>query len=354
MPRQMKTHKPKISIVVSIYNIEHYLERCLKSLAAQTYSYFEVICVDDGSTDSCPAVCDKWAKSDPRFLVIHKVNSGLGYARNTGLEEASGDYLLFIDGDDSLSDDSSLEKIVNGVSDTAPDVAMYGYCLANDEDNVFDNVLPEKWEIYKGNEIIRKEVLPAILFGGSFRNIKGLSSSAWCCAFKRSFLLEHDLRFVSERELISEDIYFVLQYMNFCDSFITIPEICYSYRYNPDSLSRSYRSDRAARVIEWHKASRQYCINCNYSSLVMEALDYCFINNMLACLKGEVAQYDSTGIVESYKTVRKICSDSNVRAAFIEHGQVSIPLKKRLLIRAIHKGHTFLVYFLIFVKCIVN
>ncbi len=95
----------KISIIIPVYNVEDYLDRCIKSVVSQTYKNLEIILVDDGSTDICPAMCDKWADNDIRIKVIHKKNGGLSDARNAGMKEATGKYFFFIDSDDFISSD---------------------------------------------------------------------------------------------------------------------------------------------------------------------------------------------------------------------------------------------------------
>ena len=92
--------KPKVSIIVPVYNVEKYLDRCMESLLNQTLKDIEIILVDDGSPDNCPQICDEYAKKDSRVKVVHKVNAGLGYARNSGLDVASGEYVAFVDSDD--------------------------------------------------------------------------------------------------------------------------------------------------------------------------------------------------------------------------------------------------------------
>ena len=94
------------SIVVPVYKVEQYLRRCIDSLLAQTYRDFEIILVDDGGTDSCPEICDVYAEVDPRIKVIHKPNGGLSDARNAGLRAAVGEYVLFVDSDDSIVPDT--------------------------------------------------------------------------------------------------------------------------------------------------------------------------------------------------------------------------------------------------------
>ena len=95
----------KISIIVPVYNLENYLERCVRSLLQQSYSNLEVILVDDGSLDNSPKICDTLCKEDQRIICIHKKNGGLSSSRNVGLDMASGDYILFVDGDDYVHPD---------------------------------------------------------------------------------------------------------------------------------------------------------------------------------------------------------------------------------------------------------
>ena len=93
-------NNPKISIIVPVYNVETYLQCCVDSLLHQTLKEIEIILVDDGSPDNSPAMCDEFAKHDDRVKVIHKKNEGQGYARNSGLEIAAGEYIAFVDSDD--------------------------------------------------------------------------------------------------------------------------------------------------------------------------------------------------------------------------------------------------------------
>lgn len=98
--------KEYVSIVVPVYKVEQYLDRCVNSIICQTYKKLEIILVDDGSPDECPKMCEKWAKKDSRVKVIHKKNGGLSDARNKGIDIATGEYLLFVDSDDYLELDA--------------------------------------------------------------------------------------------------------------------------------------------------------------------------------------------------------------------------------------------------------
>ena len=114
--------KAKVSIIVPCYGVEKYLDCCMESIVNQTLKDIEIILVDDGSPDRVPQICDEWAQKDPRIKVIHKKNAGLGYARNSGLEIASGEYVAFVDSDDYV--DIRMYEF------------LYGNAVANDLDIV--------------------------------------------------------------------------------------------------------------------------------------------------------------------------------------------------------------------------
>ena len=94
-----------ISVIVPVYKVEQYLDRCVQSVVNQTYKNLEIILVDDGSPDNCPAMCDAWAEKDSRIRVNHKENGGVSSARNTGLDTATGDYITFVEADDWIESD---------------------------------------------------------------------------------------------------------------------------------------------------------------------------------------------------------------------------------------------------------
>ena len=119
--------KPLVSVVVPIYNVEAYFNRCIGSIVNQTYNNLDIILVDDGSPDKCPQLCDEWAKRDARIRVIHKQNEGVGVARNYGIDKACGKYLLFVDGDDFL-DLKTVEKCIDNLFHQKTDIVIFGCC----------------------------------------------------------------------------------------------------------------------------------------------------------------------------------------------------------------------------------
>ena len=110
-------NQPLVSVIIPVYKVEHYLRECVDSVLNQTYKNLEIILVDDGSPDSCPAICDEYAAKDSRVRVIHKENGGLSDARNAGIDIVKGEYIVFVDSDDKLVDKNCLQKLADNFSD---------------------------------------------------------------------------------------------------------------------------------------------------------------------------------------------------------------------------------------------
>lgn len=125
----------KLSVIVPIYNVEEYLDECIKSIVNQTYKNLEIILVDDGSPDHCPELCDIWAEKDSRIKVIHKENGGASSARNAGLDAASGKFIAFVDGDDYLDADM-YEIMLNQMREYNADMAQCGIVRENADGSV--------------------------------------------------------------------------------------------------------------------------------------------------------------------------------------------------------------------------
>lgn len=115
--------KERISVIVPIYNVEQYLEKCIKSICSQTHRHLEIILVDDGSMDHSGGICDQWAQKDSRIRVIHKMNGGLSDARNAGIEAASGAYYMFVDSDDFIAPDT-IEKLYDAATEHDCEIAV--------------------------------------------------------------------------------------------------------------------------------------------------------------------------------------------------------------------------------------
>ena len=216
-----------VSIVLPIYNVEKYLDRCIESVINQTYRNLEILLVDDGSPDDCPQKCEEWAKKDGRIKVIHKANAGLGYARNTGIENASGEYICFFDSDDYI-DPSTIEKAYNTAQKNNSDMVLFGHYDVDVQGKIVRTYIPTTdKESYVGSEV--QEVLLPDLVSDNPATGKStnLWLSAWCCMYSMKLILESNWRFASERDIISEDVYSLLRLYRNVKKVTIIPEAFY-------------------------------------------------------------------------------------------------------------------------------
>ncbi len=225
------------SVVVPVYNVELYLNRCVESLVNQTYKNLDIVLVDDGSPDNCPELCDEWAKKDERVRVVHKQNAGLGMARNTGIENIHGDFVCFVDSDDYLVSDA-VEKCVAYINEYNADTLLFGRYDAYPDGKVIEDSKQVSKKHYEEEQVVG-DLLPWLFSCG-----RGYGVSACSKVFSTDILNKNNIRFRSEREIISEDGFFCIDYFSKAASVLVVPERFYCYYKNGNSLSRTYLEDR--------------------------------------------------------------------------------------------------------------
>ncbi len=244
---------PLVSIIVPVYNVEPYLRRCLDSVLTQTLRDIEVIVVDDGSPDGSPAICDEYGSRDPRVKVIHKSNAGLGYARNSGIEVATGSYLAFLDSDDYLAPEA-LERLYSLASSNRLDIIRAARNEFVTEGSFSHSVEGSGLEIYDDPSDLRRIALCYFSQpnGASDRRLN-LEGSAWGALYHREIFFSHGIRFVSERDLVSEDFIFNYEAARVVRRIGKIHDTLWHYRINPASLTKTPRRDCIARSIAYSR-----------------------------------------------------------------------------------------------------
>lgn len=234
---------PLLSLILPIYNVEPYLERCFESILKQNIQNYEMILVDDGSTDNSPAICDRFVEEHSNARVIHKVNGGLSSARNAGVLEATGEYIFFIDSDDWIAE-NALKILDEQLAGSDIDVLKFNYISMPQKTEGNSIVKPG---LYKG-DAIRKELIPL-----SLKKTGSVNFSAWTHVYRRQFLLDNQMEFVSERRIGSEDYLFNLNMLACADSVKVITDHLYYYDYREGSLTNRYRENIAERYDELHR-----------------------------------------------------------------------------------------------------
>lgn len=228
---------PMISIIVPVYKVESYLERCVDSLRNQTHRDIEIILVDDGSPDSCPQLCDALAAQDSRIRVVHKKNGGLSSARNAGLAVATGTYVGFVDSDDDVEPDM-YEKMVAVTESEQVDFVMCDYLRIPADGSRYLKTLDIRPGHYD-KAALRKEIFPRLIMG---ENVDyGPLLSVWHCLYRTDFLRSDGFCF-DEQVRWSEDNIFSAIVGYHADSFYYLKgEGLYHYYQNPGTITTGYR-----------------------------------------------------------------------------------------------------------------
>ena len=241
----MKNNKPLISVIVPVYNAEKSLCKCIDSILAQTYSNLEIVLVDDGSPDGCPAICDKYTARDSRIKVIHQENKGVANARNTGLDNITGEFLCFVDSDDYI-DDNYIEAFYNYI-DEETDVIV-SMCKYISSDNTLLELLvsPEQITVVSVDENIN------ICQSQS-------NNSVWAKLIRKELVFNNCIRF-PEDIYLGEDAVFVAECILNSRIIKYIPNPTYNYVLYDESLCHGKLNQKKLTYLNaWEKI----CELCN-------------------------------------------------------------------------------------------
>lgn len=247
---------PLISVIIPVYKVEKYLDACVGSVVDQTYKNLEIILVDDGSPDRCPAMCDAWAEKDARIRVIHKKNGGLSDARNAGLKIAAGGYVSFVDSDD-FTEKSMTKKLLFACEKYDADVAECGYLEFEKEEETFHALKSEMPEvIVKGPA----EALNDLLDESTFKVV------AWNKLYRKE--LFKGLGFETGRQ--HEDVFFTYRAFGASRRVAKVEEPLYAYRKRDDSIMGNQFSLKNLDAAEACRRRYYYMLE-NYPKLAAKA-----------------------------------------------------------------------------------
>lgn len=330
---------PLVSIIVPIYKAKEYLDQCVQSLCSQSYPNLEIILVDDGSPDDCPALCDTLATQDTRIRVMHKENEGAAFARKAGLDVASGQYVLFLDGDDWLDYDAVSTCVEVAQRDNA-DCVLFGYIreypgksIPNPlfaEDFSFDRTLSE--------DKIHRRIVG--LMGEELREPQRIDNlSSFCMRLFRTEVARRG-RFVSDREIgTSEDTIFNLYALDGC-RISYINHCFYHYRKtNAQSITTAHKADLAEKWDVMYSVVQEYID----SSGKAEAYRTPFLNRVACGMIGlglnEISS--STNLWQKSRRLKAILSKPLYAEAFAQLDTSYCGVKWKLFFLLCQKKATF-------------
>ena len=231
----------RVSVIVPVYQVEAYLPRCLDSILAQTFDDFELILVDDGTKDGCPAIMQAYAQRDSRIRQIHKENGGLSSARNAGLEIARGEYIAFVDSDDYVAP-QWLEETVRAADETGAQQVLYNYALVVDGQAQgsylrFDSETIDVDRLGLANYFYR--------YWMPYRH----GQEAWSKLYRRSVIEENHLRYAPNDEIFAEDTLFSAMYLLHTKKIAALSKAYVNYMQRSGSLMAAKKPRLARRLM---------------------------------------------------------------------------------------------------------
>lgn len=318
----------KISVIVPVYNVEPYLERCINSLIHQTLEEIQIILVNDGSTDNSSSICDEFARKDDRILVIHKKNEGQGIARNHGLANTSGEYVCFLDSDDYYELDTC-EMLYQHLKETNADLCCFGYQIDDKDGNLVRRPLIRE-KIYQGQEVTEDFILHYFGDLPEDDNLRGFSSCM--SVFRTSIIREYELEFPSERKVLSEDTIFSLEFCKHVNVVATLPQVFYHYCQNAESFSQGYRKDKFEKTKILYSILKEYTKEFQVEEKTNIRLAMLIWVNLMACMKQETRRIPEYGRKEVLRNVKKMCNDEMTVKELPKLWNTSLPMQQKLLL----------------------
>ena len=307
-----------VSIIVPMYKVEKYVERCLDSLINQTFQDIEIICVDDGSPDKSGEIAERYATLDKRIKVIHKENAGLGMARNTGICGATGKYVAFVDSDDYL-EKTTIQALIDGATQFNADTVIGGYSRnSNGKIQIIDNPIAGK-KFFK--ETIVTDVLARMVGPNSEKN-DTINMAAWRVLYSLDIIQKNNLRYPSEREFISEDIIFDINYYSKAECVCGVSNSGYVYCQNAGSLTEKYNPERYEKgEILFHEKCRLLDANCILNDDMRRRAEESFLNYSRYAIKSEARYAHINGFWCAQKNIKKIGKSKELRRLIHEHSK---------------------------------
>lgn len=239
-----------LSLILPVYQVENYLKQAVTCLLNQDIEDFEIILVDDGSTDTSSQICDDFAKKYDNIFTVHQKNSGVSSARNKGLDIAKGEYIAFLDPDDFVDDDY-YNQMLTAINNTDSDIVFSKYKRFYEKSGKYELVDETDFEM------LNRAPADLLLFFSNTlpdNNQNALMGYVWRSIFKKSIIDKNNIRF-NENIAFSEDLLFLLEYLSNTDTCCTIENYGYNYRIRSDSATAvSYKKDLYK--------TRKECLKC--------------------------------------------------------------------------------------------
>lgn len=335
--------RPKVSIIVPCWGVEQYLDRCVNSLVNQTLRDIEIILVDDESPDRVPEMCDAWAEKDDRIKVVHKKNEGLGFACNSGLDVATGEYVAFCDSDDWVELET-YESLYSTACRTNADAVYSGIQTIDDKGVVRPMNQPMKFEVMTDRERILEYAMDMICSRAEDPIESHIAMSAKIVLYKRSFIEEFNLRFESERMFISEDLIWNLDVLGHSSIVVTLPRTYYYYYYNRNSISKKVRLDRFVFFKTIRLELLRRTKKMDFPRLVIERIDRMFLRHIRSDIR--IILLSKNPFILRYKLALERAGDPMTQDVIKSFPINKLTKKQKVIMKLIKQRKIILLYLL--------
>lgn len=320
----------KVSIIVPVYNVEPYLDRCMQSLLKQTLKEIEIIMVDDESPDHCPQLCEDYKAKYSNVKVVHKKNGGLGFARNSGLEVAKGEYVAFIDSDDFVDTDM-FQHLYEYAIENNCDAVFCGYNIYKDAEHIRKMQENTDYILRRGKDEVKKVLLDMVGPEPSYHSDAKLLMSVWRAIYSHKVIEDNHLRFVSERVYIAEDIMWHIDFLPCCQCVGLIPQTHYYYCDNGTSLTRTYRADRFQKELFLYHTQEEKLREAGYGEAEFRTrLNRQLLMKTRVCISQQVTFLKQLGYIKARDNIRDIVQSPEVQAIMKTYPYRLLPMRHRL------------------------
>ncbi len=315
----MRNNKPKVSIIVPVYNVESYLNRCLDSLINQSFDDIEIICINDGSTDSSLEILKEYEKKDSRVKIINQENQGLSGARNSGIEIAIGDYISFVDSDDWINLDMIKEMYQQANIENA-DVVICSYTREYSDKSRDKKFNMPEITIYNERDVslkLHRKIVGPIREELANPDHTDSLVTAWGKLYKSSIIKENYIKFIDTKEIGTEDCLFNVYLFKHIKKAVFINKSYYHYwKENSNSLTATHKANLKDKWINMYNYIKEFLDVNKYEPIFYEALNNRICMSTLGLGLNECNRANKISEINKIKNMKSILEDKYISDAF--------------------------------------
>ena len=335
----------KISVIVPVYNVEKYLEKCIDSIINQEYKNIEIILVNDGSTDKSIDICKKYKNIDDRIVLIDKKNAGVSSSRNLGISLAKGDFIAFIDPDDWIEKDM-LFNMYKKCNQGNFDMCICNYVI--EYENFYKKIdmkVPFSKKIFNDKSDIMKYIIASLISSETLNQDEGFMMGSICRILVKSSIIKENNILFDENITYSEDLLFLLKILLNTERLCIDDKTYYHYFQRENSAVNSYRKTYYDDVMKvYNKINEILSQEENTEDIIYQRMDNAYYRYSMASILNEFRNPYKFSYKEKIIMIKKVCYDKNIHRILNKLNLNGFSTKKKFIIYCIRKKYIFFIY----------